>query len=200
MRKLHHIAVLTRLHWSGSPLDLLRRLTWEAPQIFLGYWTALGMILLYRSHRPHLELGVIVLQIDTGKPFWGGICFGHVILGDRRIKQPDKRPLFMHEFGHVLQSRASGPLYLFKYGLPSLFSARRRGRHAFHPVEQDANCRARAFFAEHTTYGDWLNDINPILDHSKPLRIHWWEYLPGIFPLLHLFYALTPPPDPSPHK
>jgi len=65
---------------------------------------------------------------------------------DSSIEADTNNPLFQHEYGHVLQSRAFGFAYLSRVGIPSAFDNESYGRHAFHPVEADANRRAFLYF------------------------------------------------------
>lgn len=64
-------------------------------------------------------------------------------MGERGITNNPNDMLFQHEYGHVLQSRTSGFMYLPKYGIPSLFST---GKHSLYWTETDANARALQFF------------------------------------------------------
>jgi len=102
-------------------------------------------------------------------PIWGGVSpGGQVIIGGRNLKGTYRNALFMHEYGHILQSKSSGPLYLFMYAIPSLFSAGRRysgWRHAHHSVEQDANKRAYDYFKDKQDF-HWDFTFNPILAES----------------------------------
>jgi len=57
-----------------------------------------------------------------------GVSFGHYVFGDNIALSPndnsqgaDGLDLFAHEFGHTYQSRISGPLYLFKCGIASVY-------------------------------------------------------------------------------
>lgn len=134
--------------------------------------------------------GVVVIRGYRGSSTWGGICFGSVIIGDTRIEAAVGNGLFMHEYGHTLQSRAAGPTYLLRYGLPSLISALGPGYHALHPVELDANFRSRRFFSQQPDFRTWPSVAHPVLDGQVALRSAWWEYLPPIFPLYHLGRAL----------
>lgn len=147
------------------------------------------MLLRFRAEEiTHFD-GVIVVAVKLGRPFWGGVAFGTVILGDVRIKGEVNNHLFMHEFGHCLQSRSAGPLYLFKYGLPSLRSAMSKGIHYLHPVEQDANLRALTYFSQQPEFTRWVHEFNPIMVGSSIMKNKWWEYLPLVYPFMHLVYA-----------
>ncbi len=93
-----------------------------------------------------------------------GITIGSYINGDNTIRPDPNNSLFQHEYGHYLQSHASGIFYLPKFAIPSLLS-RNNGNHpaVYHPVEQDANIRAIEYFFKKTTGAlDWHFDDNPI--------------------------------------
>lgn len=185
------IWLLSSFHFSGSVTDVLMRFTWEGLQTFIGWWIGVFTILCYRVSNIQNYDGAVIIQIPRNGYLWGGVSFGSVILGDNRIDACLNNPLFMHEFGHCLQSRVSGPIYLFKYGLPSLRSVTVAG-HNLHPVEQDANQRANHYFSNLPGYMGWPQYRLPILDRKGLIRNHWWEYIPPIFPLLHLFQLLLP--------
>jgi hypothetical protein len=177
-------------HFQGSPQVLLSRYTWELLQTMVGFWAGAIAILRFRHA---LALGrygdVVVVRGWRHSDCWGGICFGSVILGDTRIAAAVNNRLFMHEFGHTLQSRASGPTYLLRYGLPSLISAFGPGYHSLHPVELDANFRAKRFFSQQPGFLTWPSVANPVMEDQTALRSAWWEYLPPFFPLYHLALA-----------
>jgi hypothetical protein len=68
------------------------------------------------------------------------ISLGHYIYGDDIALNPwdygHDIDLFAHEFGHTYQSRISGPMYLFRYGLASAaYGGESR-------TESDANIRS----------------------------------------------------------
>jgi hypothetical protein len=69
-----------------------------------------------------------------------GISLGHYVFGDDIALNPSdvkhNTDLFAHEFGHTYQSRITGPLYLFRYGLASAIYGRDS------KTEDDANIRA----------------------------------------------------------
>jgi hypothetical protein len=70
-----------------------------------------------------------------------------------------KNEMYVHEYGHVLDSRRNGLGYLTNIGLPSLLSARRDKRHGtdYHRnywTEKRANRLAARYFGKY--YGvDW---------------------------------------------
>jgi hypothetical protein len=74
--------------------------------------------------------------------------------------------IYMHEYGHVLDSRRNGLGYLINIGLPSLLSARRDKRHGtdYHHnywAEKRANTLAEKYF--YWNYGVmWDYDDYPL--------------------------------------
>jgi len=180
----------------GRSWELLSRFTWQAPQTFLGY-TGTGIHnLLGGVRRVDYYGGATVVESHSAG--WGGIALGNYINGSRGIEaDPDNR-LFQHEYGHYLQSQASGWFYLSKYGIPSALS-KSGTDHSLHPAEQDANIRAFKYFNKHIEgYTGWNFDPNwgnPIngYDPRQPfddaanqaalkdgrLRLEWFDYLLG---------------------
>ena len=84
---------------------------WELPQNLVG----LLFLLFIKGETKH-RLGNI--RFFYAKSFPGGITLGeYIIVGTKQ------ELTVRHEFGHVLQSRYLGPLYLLAIGLPSLIWA-----------------------------------------------------------------------------
>jgi len=83
---------------------------WQLPQNLLG----LILLLIYRYRYLWLE--------DRGRLYFvcvdfpSGISLGRYII----LKREDSSNTYNHEFGHSIQSRYLGPLYLIVIGLPSL--------------------------------------------------------------------------------
>ena len=84
---------------------------WQLPQNLLG----LLLMLILQGETRH-RLGSI--RFYYLKTFPGGVTLGEYIFVG--IKQD---LTVRHEFGHVMQSRYLGPLYLLVIGLPSLLHA-----------------------------------------------------------------------------
>lgn len=84
---------------------------WQLPQNLLG----LLLMLILQGETRH-RLGTI--RFYYLKTFPGGITLGEYIFVGRK-----QELMVRHEFGHVLQSRYLGPLYLIVIGLPSLLHA-----------------------------------------------------------------------------
>lgn len=84
---------------------------WQLPQNLV----ALVMLLVLQGETKH-RLGSI--RFYFLRTFPGGITLGeYIIVGTKQ------NLTVRHEFGHVLQSRYLGPLYLLVIGLPSMLHA-----------------------------------------------------------------------------
>jgi RHS repeat-associated protein len=106
----------------------------------------------------------------------GGISFGHYVFGDNIALHPydikHRVDLFAHEYGHTYQSRISGPLYLYKYGLASAVYGG--------STEPDANRRG---------FGNLgLTPISHRYSDFTPNRYKWYELF-GV-PILWSFMLL----------
>ena len=84
---------------------------WQLPQNLLG----LLLILILKGETRH-RIGSI--RFYYLKTFPGGVTLGeYIFVGTKQDLT------VRHEFGHVMQSRYLGPLYLLVIGLPSLLHA-----------------------------------------------------------------------------
>jgi len=138
------------LNFGENLLAIGSRFTWEAPQQFLGnawnaFNNAIGDVEWVRY-----KYGATVVSSQFQS---GGLALGNYITGEHgEIEADANNSLFQHEYGHVLQSRAMGPAYLPRVGIPSIsdivFNGEPYGDHDLHPVEQDANARAFQYFNE----------------------------------------------------
>lgn len=81
---------------------------WQLPQNLLGL-----LLLLYLRGESRHRLGSIRFYYSKGFP-------GCVTLGEYIIVGTQREITVKHEFGHILQSRYLGPLYLLVIGIPSL--------------------------------------------------------------------------------
>jgi len=161
----------------GTTAQILSRFTWELPQNLIGYFgngfsSTFGGVRSVDYYR-----GVTVVESYSKKAFGmsgAGVTLGSFIHGQKGIEADPNNSLFQHEFGHYLQSRNFGWLYLPKFGIPSMNSAGGDGEHSYHPVEQDANARALKYFvgkygedfAKRSENKGWNNTENPIIDYN----------------------------------
>lgn len=84
---------------------------WQLPQNILG----LLFLLFIRGEKKHNLYGV---TFYTAPQFNGGISLGqYIIMGGKNENT------VRHEYGHCIQSKMLGPLYLILVGLPSVIHA-----------------------------------------------------------------------------
>lgn len=143
----------------GSYWRILLRFTWELPQTLFGFFVAqffnyfscetvvsVQDTLLIRYSAPALEneQAVSLAPFIVGTPAFA-----------------PQTTAFIHEFGHVLQSRLLGPLYLLLVGAPSILSALfAPKRHIRRVFETDASLRGYLFFPE--AQKKWSHEIAPL--------------------------------------
>lgn len=84
---------------------------WQLPQNLLG----LLFLLFIRGEEKHYLNGIAFYY---SKRFRGGISLGRYIILGEKLERSIK-----HEYGHCLQSKMLGPLYLIVVGLPSIIWA-----------------------------------------------------------------------------
>ena len=88
---------------------------WQLPQNLVG-------LLLVAWFRPEFHIDFRTVRIYYSTEMRGGISLGHyVLLRDTYWEKCGDGEL--HEYGHSIQSRYLGPLYLPVIGLPSLIWA-----------------------------------------------------------------------------
>lgn len=180
----------------GRTWELISRFVWQSPQTLLGYLATGIHNLLGGVRRIDYYGGATIAESYSEN--WGAIALGNYINGSEGITARTEDSLFQHEYGHYLQSQASGWFYLSKYGIPSVLS-KKGANHNLHPAEQDANIRAFKYFNKHIDgYAGWVHDrnySNPIngYDPGLPydaqvnqaalkdgmLRLAWYDYLLG---------------------
>lgn len=85
--------------------------TWQLPQNIVGF---LYKIILRGEKRIHKQRGTAFYVAPTMN---GGVSLGNYIFISERSGL--RGPVYDHEFGHCIQSRILGPLYLLTVGLCS---------------------------------------------------------------------------------
>ncbi|MEC3882081.1 hypothetical protein, partial [Parapedobacter sp. 10938] len=139
----------------------------EGFQDFLGYGYAQFNITAGTATRVDYFGGATFTTTEGDNRHYDGVTLGRYI----SIRTPftintsfneyvRSTPLFMHEYGHVLDSRwASGPLYILQTAIPSLLTVN-SDNHNFHWHERKANILASQYFRYY--YGiDWDDEENP---------------------------------------
>ena len=162
-------------YWKGILQGYLR-MTWEAIQTTLGH--AFTQITNCYATNPRVDYlgGATFLTVKDNKR--GGITIGNYIRikNDKEITKPfdeyvKETPLYMHEYGHTIDSHWFGISYLTLIGVPSLYSAFRgnRGNHN-HDVfwtELRANRNAAHYFEKYygVTWSDFEIGVEPFPRH-----------------------------------
>jgi hypothetical protein len=129
----------------GTVGQILSRFTWELPQTIIGYLFAGIQSTFYAVRRVDYYDGATVINSSWLKG-GQGVTIGSFITGGKNIAADPNNSLFQHEYGHYLQSQASGLAYLSRYAIPSLLGAMGDNQHDFQVYEQDANLRAFKYF------------------------------------------------------
>ena len=150
--------------WQG-----ISRHTWEHPQTSIG--SDLSQLRNIIGQVDRVEyLGGATFSINEESKKEDGVSIGSFINVDIREKIEGnfteyvlKHPLFMHEYGHYIDSQRMGLTYLFNVGIPSIFSAMSNKKadnglymHNYRWYEMNANKNAERYFNKH--YGnrvDW---------------------------------------------
>lgn len=145
----------------GMIQGALRR-TWEGAQTALGYSlsqlrNAFGDV----TRVDYLGGATFITAEENGREDSWGVTLGNFINIDYSGKITENfdvfiktAPLFMHEYGHTIDSRKWGPLFLYGVGLPSLISASNStdvpgenySTHDLKSYERSANRNAKNYF------------------------------------------------------
>lgn len=153
---------------------VLSKLFWEQPQTYLGNFGMHLINSLWLLKRADVLKNAMVFQ---GYFFFGGgIALGSYIFIDLKEKKPlnihpidDRKTaekiLIRHEYGHYLQSFSSGPLFLFKYGIPSVIT---QGW-----TEIDCDLRSD----RHLLIEEKIMPVFTYPAKAMPIRAKWFEYL-----------------------
>ncbi len=131
----------------GWGWQYLSRFTWELPNTIIGNLNAHGHNISFNIKEVDYVRGATVLSTDDDLPGYRGVSFGNYIVGEDILNESH---LLRHEYGHYLQGRSSGPLYTFKYAIPSALWQDER-------VETDASNRGQAYFTNDYNWKDYYN-------------------------------------------
>jgi RHS repeat-associated protein len=152
--------------WLGGITQGFLRHTWEMPQSLIGQgYTQVRNTAGNVSRVDYFGGATFATNENTDKR--NGISIGNYVninIRDEITGNFDERvlsdPLFMHEYGHTIDSRAFGLSYLFSIGMPSIISAGGSGDHSTYWTERRANKRAKKYFGKY--YGiDWNTATSP---------------------------------------
>jgi|GEM_PF-1105106 len=139
----------------GRLWETVSRFTWQLPQtvVGLGYThfenTIAGNVDTVRFfHGSTVTTGRHSLFFGIGGP---AVTLGSFIVGNEHMRKNVNNYYFQHEYGHYLQSQATGIAYFGTIAIPNIRSEhgdyqKLYASHDFHPTEQDANRRAFLYF------------------------------------------------------
>jgi hypothetical protein len=176
----------------GRCWEHLSRFTYELPQTATGFLYAhFENTVAGNADTIRYRNGAVVLTGRRGLFFdYGGpaVTMGNYICGYENIHADPDNPIFQHEYGHYLQSRAMGIAYFGRIAIPSIRSehgnyTKNYSCHDYHPAELDANRRAFLYFnrnAENfrddnslsgrvSTNRGWDFDRNPLAGAGTPV-------------------------------
>lgn len=152
----------------GWAWQIVSRLTVEAPQTLAGFAYAQFSNHFGQVDKVNYYAGATVsIGNNWGNRTSAETLGSFITGGNEKLEADPNNPLFQHEYGHYLQSRASGLGYLPRYAIPSLFSFNDRPNdHDYNLVEQDANARSIKYFRkredENFVWNFSTNPIGPI--------------------------------------
>ncbi len=159
-------------NWFGGVTQGFLRHTWEMPQSLIGQLYSQGRNTFGKVSRVDY-LGGVTFATKEKNNYQDGISFGNYVninlfssIGDDFEQTVKTNPIFMHEYGHTIDSRIFGLSYLFAIGLPSLISAAGDGNHHAFWTERRANRRAKRYFEKYYDV-DWNLFESPYLYPTK---------------------------------
>jgi RHS repeat-associated protein len=136
----------------GQIWELISRFTWQLPQTLVGNLIMTGGNIAYQVN--NVTYGYGVTAVDMGLDN-SAITVGNYTAGPPGYTADWRDHLFVHEYGHYIQSQQWGPLYLFSIGVPSLQSAILQTKNPGSPrhhdrwFEANANRQAAGYFDKH---------------------------------------------------
>ena len=144
----------------GRIWEFFSRITWQLPQtlvgdLFVSGANAFGQV-------DEVSRGYGMTAVDMGLNKGSAITIGFYTSGPKGYKADWRDHLFVHEYGHYIQSQQHGPVYLLTVGIPSLQSAilqtrsLKSPRHDDRWFEADASYKGMDYFDRH--YGSMKAD------------------------------------------
>jgi RHS repeat-associated protein len=171
--------------FGGRIWEVTSHLTWELPQTLTGIGYSQFENIFGNVESVEYMRGATVVENKYDDLFFNlgglGVTIGSYI----NVGSDPDDDLIKHEYGHYLQSKAAGLLYLPKYGITSLTTESSigfRGNHNDFWVERDADARSVAFFDRKDYKASQFKSTNP----------QWYEYaLSPLMPFTPHYIALT---------
>ena len=162
------------------------RFVYEGSQTSIGLIVSLGKNLFSDIDNVEYYRGATYL-IDFGASHKNGMTIGSYININSPQKDanssevysegsfnPTNDEMFVHEYGHYLQSQKYGPFYLPAFAIPSLYSAWKNSesKHVNFYTEIDASTRAAAFWG--FSYSEWFETYKNDADPLYPGMLEWY--------------------------
>ena len=127
--------------------EVVSRFTWQLPQTLVGDLFVSGMNAAGRVNNITHGYGITAVDMGIG----GGVTIGYFTGGPNGYTADWRDHLFVHEYGHYVQSQQHGPLYLFSVAIPSGLSALidKRAHTHYHRTrwfEADASYKGAEYF------------------------------------------------------
>lgn len=184
--------------YQGSSKQIVSRFTWELPQNILGYQYSKSRLIFEDVDHVEYFDGATYVVNDNSHSHKGITLGSFININDKGPMPrddsghfaPQKDPLYMHEYGHYLQSQEYGLGYLFSVGVQSLISAATSEQlttapfstHANKWFERSANRKAKEYFGE--KYGvDWNTKYVPSYWLDEKKNKFWYLKYKDFYPL-----------------
>lgn len=167
----------------GRSWQLISRFTWEGAQTSLGYLFSIVYNDFWDVDDVTYFQGATLVNRNTNIMERGGMTLGSFILG-KNLRATMDDWTFLHEYGHTLQSRNWGPLYIPVIALPSGLDYWPGSgaepwpdnpdfqKHNLRWYETGANKSAAKYFEKYYDDFEWDDSRNPrSKDIARKLRI-----------------------------
>ena len=145
----------------GQIWEFFSRFTWQLPQTFVGNLFVSGANALGQVNGVTHGYGMTAVDMGLDN---SAISIGNYTAGPKGYKADWRDHLFVHEYGHYIQSQQHGPAYFLTVGISSFQSAilqtnnPNSPRHYNRWFEADASYKGMKYFDKH--YGGKANKKN----------------------------------------
>lgn len=161
----------------GNALQILNKWTWGFVNSYVGNMTAHVLNVFGKVDKVTAFDGMLALSGATS----GNSAFtvGHYSFGPKGYVADWRDHLFVHEYGHYIQSQHFGPLYFQVVAIPSLLSACCTSslsgvEHKSRWFEKDASGLGANYFDRH--YGKGAKGYDPNSPNFFDVNSFWNEY------------------------
>ena len=176
----------------GRSWQLISRWTWELPQTVLGKGYSHIRNMTGNVDDVTYYGGATLVNKNDNSGWRWGLTLGPYINSKNVVADPYTDDLFRHEFGHTLQSRLVGPLYLTHVGIPSFIGSGLENLglndHNREWYETQANRMSERYFRNHDPSAltalpwddnEYPRNYNPNwywLFAHPPVPFMWWLF------------------------